>query len=236
MPDLQLPRHVGIICDGNRRFAKTLGDEIARGHEYGADKIEEVLDWCREIGIKNLTLWLFSIENFNRTPEELDALFKLAVKTAHRFADDKRTHEHKIRLNFVGDVSKFPDYVKEALDYALEKTKNYDNFHFNVAVGYGGKHEIVNAVKKIANLVKEGKLNPEDITKELFELHLYSANIPDVDLVIRTSGEQRTSGFLIWKTDYAEYYFTEKYWPEFEKEDFVNALVNYSERKRRFGK
>jgi tritrans,polycis-undecaprenyl-diphosphate synthase [geranylgeranyl-diphosphate specific] len=236
MVDLQLPRHVGIICDGNRRFAKTLGDEIARGHEYGADKIEEVLDWCREIGIKNLTLWLFSIENFNRTPEELDALFKLAVKTAHRFADDKRTHEHKIRLNFVGDVSKFPDYVKEALDYALEKTKNYDNFHFNVAVGYGGKHEIVNAVKKIANLVKEGKLNPEDITKELFELHLYSANIPDVDLVIRTSGEQRTSGFLIWKTDYAEYYFTEKYWPELEKEDFINALVSYSERKRRFGK
>lgn len=236
MVDLQLPRHVGIICDGNRRFAKTLGDEITKGHEYGADKIEEVLDWCREIGIKNLTLWLFSNENFNRTPEELDALFKLAEKTAHKFANDERTHKHRIKLHVVGDVEKFPDGVKEALNYALEKTKDYGNFQLNVAVGYGGKHEIVNAVKKIATLVKEGKLNPEDITKELFEMHLYSANIPDVDLVIRTSGEQRTSGFLIWKTDYAEYYFTEKYWPELEKEDFINALVSYSERKRRFGK
>ncbi len=236
MVELQLPRHVGIICDGNRRFAKTLGEELMKGHEYGADKIEEVLDWCREVGVKALTLWLFSTENFNRIPEELDMLFKLAVKTAHKFADDKRTHEHKIKLNVVGDVSKFPDSVKDALNYALEKTKNYDNFHLNVAVGYGGKHEIVAAVRKIAQLVKEGKLNPDDITKELFETYLYSANLPDVDLVIRTSGEKRTSGFLIWKTDYAEYHFTEKYWPEFEKEDFLKALVDYSERKRRFGK
>jgi len=236
MVELQLPRHVGIICDGNRRFAKTLGKELAKGHEYGADKIEEVLDWCREVGVKALTLWLFSTENFNRSPEELDTLFKLAVKTAHKFADDERTHTHKIKLGVVGDVSKFPDSVKDALDYALEKTKDYDNFHLNVAVGYGGKHEIVTAVRKIAQLVKEDKLNPDDITKELFETYLYSANLPDVDLVIRTSGEKRTSGFLIWKTDYSEYYFTEKYWPEFEKEDFLKALVDYSERKRRFGK
>ena len=234
--ELQLPKHVGIICDGNRRFAKTLGKELTKGHEYGADKIEDVLDWCREVGIKTLTLWLFSTENFTRSAEELDALFKLAEKTAHKFADDKRTHEHKIKLNVVGDTDKFPDSVKNALNYALEKTKNYDNFNLNVAVGYGGKNEIVSAVKKIAQLVKEGKLNPDDITKELFETYLYSANLPDVDLVIRTSGEKRTSGFLMWKTDYAEYYFTEKYWPEFEKEDFLNALVDYSERKRRFGK
>ncbi|MFH0869352.1 MAG: polyprenyl diphosphate synthase [archaeon] len=234
--ELQLPQHVGIICDGNRRFARTLGDEAAKGHEYGADKIEDVLDWCHEIGIKTLTLWLFSTENFNRSPEELKGLFRIAEKTAHKFADDKRTHENKIKLGFIGDIEKFPDHVKNALSYALEKTKGYDNFHFNVAVGYGGKHEIINAVKKVAQLVKEGKLNPEDITKEVFELQMYSANVPEVDLVIRTSGEQRTSGFMLWKTDYAEYYFTEKYWPEFEKEDFINALVSYSERKRRFGK
>lgn len=234
--ELQLPQHIGIICDGNRRFAQTLGDEASKGHEYGANKIEEVLDWCREIGIRTLTLWLFSTENFNRPAEELDVLFHLAEKTAYKFADDERTHKYRIKLNMVGDASGFPDYVKKALDYALEKTKNYDRFFLNIAVGYGGKNEIVNAAKRIAHLVKEGRLNPEDITKELFELQLYSANLPDVDLVIRTSGEQRTSGFLMWKTDYAEYYFTEKYWPEFEKEDFLNALVSYSERKRRFGK
>jgi len=234
--ELQLPSHVGIICDGNRRFAKTLGTEIAKGHQYGADKIEEVLDWCREIGIKNLTLWLFSTENFSRTPDELNELFKIAEKTAYKFANDERTHKNKIKLNVVGDPSKFPDYVKKALDCAVERTKDYDGFFFNIAIGYGGKHEIIAAVKKIAQMVKDGKLNPEDITKDFFEIQLYSASLPEVDLVIRTSGEQRTSGFLIWKTDYAEYYFTEKYWPELEKEDFVKALVSYSERKRRFGR
>lgn len=236
MSELQLPRHVGIICDGNRRFAKTLGEEVTKGHEYGADKIEEVLDWCAELGIKALTLWLFSTENFNRTQEELDVFFRIAERVAYKFADDERTHREKIKLNIIGDINKFPDSVKKAIDYAVNKTKDYNNFQLNAAVGYGGKNEIVAAIKKIAQHVKEGKINPEDITKEIFETYLYSANLSNIDLVIRTSGEQRTSGFMIWKSDYAEYYFTEKYWPEFEKEDFLKALVDYSERKRRFGK
>ena len=174
--ELNLPKHIGIICDGNRRFARTIDQEVAKGHEYGADKIEDVLDWCMELGVKTLTLWLFSTENFGRAAEELDVLFRIAEKTAYKFADDKRTHESRIKLNIVGDVEKFPEYVKKALDYAVEKTKTYGNFCLNVAVGYGGKHEIVSATKKIAEIVKAGLLSPNDITPERLEDQMFSSS------------------------------------------------------------
>lgn len=233
---MNIPKHIGVICDGNRRFARALGEDLWRGHEYGAEKIDEVLEWCNELGIKILTLWLFSTENLNRPEDEKQELFRIANQTAKRFVENPKTHGNKIKLNVIGDLTVFPKDIQEEVNKAMEATKNYDNFILNVAVGYGGKQEILNGVKRIAKLVAEGKLKPEEITKEVLEANMYSGMVPDVDLVIRTSGEQRTSGFLMWKTDYSEFYFTEKYWPEFEKEDLIKAIMSYAERHRRFGK
>ncbi len=230
-----IPKHVGIIMDGNRRFAEKLGENILKGHEYGADKVEEVLDWCQELGVKTLTLWAFSTENFNRSEEELEILFNLFIKSADKFAKEKRVHENKIKLNFIGNLSLFPNNVQEALNNAMNATKDYSGFLLNMALGYGGRAEVTDAVKKIVQLVKEGKLSPEDITDEIVEANMYSGLVPDVDLVIRTSGEQRTSGFLMWKTNYSEYYFCNKFWPEFDKEDLLKAIMAYNDRKRRFG-
>ncbi|MBD3262977.1 di-trans,poly-cis-decaprenylcistransferase [Candidatus Woesearchaeota archaeon] len=232
---MKIPKHIGIICDGNRRFAKTLGNEVWEGHEYGADKIEEVLEWCNELGIKVLTLWLFSTENFKRSKEEKNKLFEIAKKTSKKFIENPRTHKLKVKLHVVGDLSLFPEDVQTEVNKAIEITNNYDGFLLNIAVGYGGKQEILEGTKRIAAQIADKQLKPEDITKKTLEANMYSRQIPNVDLVIRTSGEQRTSGFLLWKTDYAEYYFTDKFWPEFNKEDLIKALVAYNERKRRFG-
>ena len=231
-----VPMHIGIICDGNRRFAHMLGEVVWMGHEYGAKKVEDVIDWCIELGVKEITLWLFSIENLKRTKEEVEILFKIGEKMTRDFIKNPQVHEHKVKLSTIGDVAVFPESLQATINEATEMTKEYGGLKFNVAVGYSGREEIISAVKKIGQLVKEGKINPEDITKEVLEAHMYSASVPDVDLVIRTSGEQRTSGFLMWKSDYAEYYFCEKLWPAFEKEDLIKAIVDYSERKRRFGK
>jgi len=232
---MNIPKHIGIICDGNRRFADTLGEELWKGHEYGSEKIDDVLEWCNELGIKMLTLWLFSTENFNRPENEKEELFRIAKETAKRFIENPKVHEIKIKLNVIGNLSLFPEDVQTEVNKAVDITKDYDGFLLNIAVGYGGKQEILDGIKRIIKLVSEGKLKPEEITKEILDANIYSSMVPNVDLVIRTSGEKRTSGFLIWKTDYAEYYFSEKFWPEFDKEDLIKALVEYNERKRRFG-
>ncbi|MBI4095920.1 MAG: di-trans,poly-cis-decaprenylcistransferase [DPANN group archaeon] len=231
-----IPRHIGIICDGNRRFAHALGEVVWMGHEYGAKKVEEVLDWCFELGVKEVTLWLFSAENLKRPKEELGELFRIGENMTREFIKNPKIHQHKVRLSVIGDTSIFPAGLQAGIRDALEATKDYSNLRFNIAAGYGGKAEIISAVQKVGELIKDGKINPADVTKELLEAHMYSADVADVDLVIRTSGEQRTSGFLMWKSDYAEYYFCEKFWPAFEKEDLIKAIMDYSERKRRFGK
>ena len=233
--ELTLPKHLGIICDGNRRFARTLGEVVWMGHEYGAKKIEDILDWCVEIGLKEITLWLFSTENLKRSKEELEALFRIGEKMARDFIKNPKVYKHKVKFNVIGDISIFPESLQAAIKDASDTTKSHEGLKLNIAAGYGGKQEILSAVRRIAALVKENKLTPENVTMEMLEAQMYSARVPDVDLVIRTSGEQRLSGFLLWKTDYAEYYFTEKYWPEFEKEDLLKALIEFSERKRRFG-
>jgi len=234
--DLEIPKHIGIICDGNRRFAHTLGEVVWFGHEQGAKKIEEVLNWCKELGINSLTLWLFSTENFSRTKEEIETIFKIGENFGKRFLEDKQIYENQIKFKFIGDLSLFPENIQNLIKQMEEKTKEHTKFNFNIAAGYGGKQEIIDAAKLIAKKIELGELKSEHITKELFEAHMYSAAVPEVDLVIRTSGELRTSGFLMWKTDYAEYFFSEKYWPEFTKEDFVRAIMSYSARKRRYGK
>lgn len=232
---MNIPKHVGIICDGNRRFAKALGEVVWKGHEHGANKVEEVLEWCQDLGIKTLTLWLFSTENFNRPAEEKEQLFRIAKELANRVLNSPKIHGNKVKINIVGNLSLFPEDVQAEARKVLEATKNYDNYVLNIVAGYGGKQEIVEATKQIAKLVVAGKLKPEEITKEVLDANMYSSLVPGVDLVIRTSGEQRTSGFLLWKTDYSEFYFSDKYWPEFSKEDLIKALVSYAERKRRYG-
>ena len=236
MSELVIPNHIGIICDGNRRFAHTLGEAIWMGHEHGAEKIEDVLNWCRQIGVKSLTLWLFSTENFSRSKEEVDMIFKIGENFGKKLLEDKRVYENKIKFNFIGDISLFPENIQTLMRQIEEKTKDHNGINFNVAGGYGGKQEIIDAVKLISKKIESGEIKSEQITKELIEAHMYSSQVPDVDLVIRTSGEKRTSGFLMWKTDYAEYFFSDKYWPEFSKEDLLKAVMDYSNRKRRFGK
>ena len=233
---MNIPKHLGIILDGNRRFAEKIKIPSTEAHRQGAEKATEVLQWCKELGIKTVTLWVFSTENFNRPKDELNVIFNLLKEYGKQFAESKDTHENKIKLTIIGDLYKFPEDVKSAVKEAVEATQNYDDYHLNLALAYGGRKEILTGIKEMAKLIEEGKIRAEDIDEELIGSHLYSGQIPDVDLIIRTSGEQRTSGFLMWKSDYAEYYFSSKYWPEFDKEELLKAIISYNERKRRFGK
>jgi len=225
-----IPKHVGIILDGNRRFAKRLMLEPWKGHEYGAKKIEEVLEWCKELSIKEITLFVFSLENFNRPKEEFNDLMKGFNDGFERLGKDERLDKYKIRVNVLGKIELFPKDVQEKMKYIINKTKTYDDYILNFALGYSGRAEIVDATKKII----ENKLKPEDITEGSFADYLYNKH--DVDLIIRTSGEKRTSGFLLWQGSYAELVFVDKFWPEFTKEDFIDAIEEYSRRHRRFGK
>ena len=224
-----IPKHVGIIVDGNRRFAKRLNQDPKKGHEYGAKKLENLLKWCKELGIKKLTLFVFSLENFNRPKEEFDYLMNLFRKEFDNLKDDERLKELNTKINIIGRTELFPEDIQEKIKEIIEKTKYNDGYELNFAFGYSGRAEIVDATKKIL----QKKLKPEDIDEKSFAEYLYLND--DVDLIIRTSGEKRTSGFLLWQGSYAEYVFVDKLWPEFEKEDFVKAIEDYSRRERRFG-
>jgi len=230
-----VPTHVAVIMDGNRRFARQLGLEKESGHTKGKEKLEEMLDWCTEIDIKILTVYAFSTENFKRDSKEVQHLMNLFNKEFKRAADDDRIHENEIRINAIGNIKKLPREVKESIRYAEEKTKDYDNYFFNIAVGYGGREEIVQGIRKIAEDVKEGKLKVEDIDEKVFADRLYTSNFPDPDLILRTSGEERISNFLLWQSAYSELYFTDVYWPGFRKIDFLRAIRSYQNRHRRKG-
>ena len=227
-----VPRHVGIILDGNRRFSKKLMLKPWKGHEYGAKKIESLLEWCKELNIKEITLYCFSIENFNRPKEEFNYLMNLFKEEFIKLKDDSRLNE--IKVNFIGRINMFPKEVLNSMNVLMEKTKNNKPYILNFAMAYGGRAEVIDATRKIAEQVKNGKLDVDKINEEVFEKNLYTASEPD--LIIRTSGEKRTSGFLIYQGAYAELIFIDKMWPEFEKEDFINAIKEYSNRERRFGK
>ena len=226
--------HIGLILDGNRRFSKKLMKEPWKGHEYGAKKIEELLDWTSEIGIKELTLYCFSIENFNRPEKEFNYLMDLFRKEIPNLISDKRVNENEIKVNFIGRIDKFPDDIKENMINVMEKTKHHNKFILNFAMAYGGRTEIIDAVKKIVDETKQGKISSEDIDEDFFKEYLYLQSEPD--LIIRTSGEQRISGFLLWQGSYSEFCFCKKLWPEFTKEDFVKIIDDFKKRERRFGK
>ena len=221
--------HIAIILDGNRRYSKKHGLKWWQGHEKGAEKVEELFDWCKELGIKELTLYSFSIENFERTQKEKGFLMKLFIKMFEKVMKDKRIHENKIRLRFIGRRELFPSEIQKTMKEVEESTKDYGGFKVNFAMGYGGRAEIVDAVKKI---VSSG-VEVGDINEELLSENMYLDSEPE--LLIRPGGEFRISNFLVWQSSYMELWFTEKLWPEFEKEDLVSAINEFNARERRFG-
>jgi tritrans,polycis-undecaprenyl-diphosphate synthase [geranylgeranyl-diphosphate specific] len=222
--------------DGNRRFAKELGIDPTAGHLRGKDKLEEVTDWCLEVKVKILTVFAFSTENLKRKSEEIEWLMKLFVDNFRRAGDDERAHKHGIRVRAIGQRSLLPKEVQDAIAYAEEKTKDYDNYLFNIAVAYGSREEMLQAIRNIAEDVKSGKLDSKKIDEKVFSTYLYTADLPDPDLVLRTSGEERVSNFLLWQLAYSELYFADIYWPGFRKVDFLRAIRSYQKRKRRYGK
>lgn len=231
-----MPGHIGIIMDGNRRFAEDLGEPAIKGHEYGRDTLENVLDWCLEVGVKHLTVYAFSTENFNRNPVEVKKLMDLFEDNFVKMSKDERVHKNKIHIRAIGQIHRLPKRVREAIEAAQNATKDYDSYFYTIAVAYGGRQEIIDAIRTMAQDVKDGNLRPSDIDEKLVSKYLYTAHLPDPDLILRTSGEERISNFLLWQMAYAELYFTDVYWPGFRKVDFLRAVRTYQQRKRRYGK
>lgn len=231
-----IPQHVAIIMDGNRRFAREMGLNTSEGHIRGKDKLEEVMEWCLELGIKILTVYAFSTENLARPPEEVDYLMDLFEENFRKLGDDERIHKHRIKVRVLGQRELLPERVRKAIEYAEARTADYDRYFYNIAVAYGSRQEIIQAIRQIAREVKENKIDVEDIDEKMFSRFLYTAELPDPDLVLRTSGEERVSNFLLWQLAYSELYFTDVYWPGFRKIDFLRAIRSYQKRQRRFGR
>jgi tritrans,polycis-undecaprenyl-diphosphate synthase [geranylgeranyl-diphosphate specific] len=230
-----VPKHVAVIMDGNRRFAESVGMDPTHGHLMGRDKLEQVLEWCLELDIKILTVFAFSTENLKRSHKELKALMDLFALNFHNIGDDERVHKNHIKIRALGQVDLLPKNVQEAIRYAEKRTMGYDKYFFNIAIAYGGREEIVDAIKKIAQDAKSKKIDPEKIDQKLVSSYLYTKDYPDPDLILRTSGEERISNFLLWQLAYAELYFADVYWPGLRKVDFLRAIREYQKRKRRFG-
>ena len=229
----KLPQHIAIIMDGNGRWAKQHAIGRIRGHKKGAQAVRTTVKTCREIGIKYLTLYAFSIENWERPAKEVDALMLLLEEYLAK--EIKQLHKQGIRLTTIGEINRLDPSVKEKLLQAKEITINNDKMVLNIALSYGGKDEIICAVKKIIQDNKDGKININEINKETFSNYLYTSGMPDPDLLIRTSGEQRISNFMLWQLAYTELYFTDILWPDFREEAFIDALNVFEDRSRRFG-
>ena len=230
-----IPAHVGLILDGNRRWARKIGLNHALGHEAGFEKLKEVLRWCWELGVKTVTIYAFSTENFRRSKDEVEHLMKLSERGFKVVLANEDIHKNKVQVRAIGRVDLLPDFVKKAIEEAEAATKSYDRHRLNVAIAYGGRAEIVDAAKRIAYEVQEGKLKPDEIDEEVFEQRLYTSGDPDPDLIIRTSGEERLSGFLLWQSAYSELCFLDVYWPDIRKIDLWRAIRTYQRRQRRFG-
>ena len=222
--------------DGNRRFAAEMGLMTTEGHEKGRDKLEEMLNWCMELGIRILTVFAFSTENLRRDSKEVEHLMELFAENFRRLSDDQRVHEHGIRVRVIGQRALLPKKVRESIENAEERTRNYDQYFLNLAIAYGGREEILQAIRRIAEAISRGEMKPEDISEKSFSQLLYTADIPDPDLILRTSGEERISNFLLWQLAYSELYFADIYWPGLRKIDFLRAIRSYQDRKRKFGR
>ena len=235
-----LPQHVGLILDGNRRYARSIGlPDLIEGHRLGARKLEEVLTWCEELDIRMVSIWILSTENLQRPPEELAGLLALIENKLRDAARDPKTHRKRMRIRAIGKLELLPASMQDAIREAEEATRGYEGFFLNVAVGYGGRQEIADAVQ---NLLRDrgaqgmsleaaiAEITPDNVGK-----YLYTYDLPDPELIIRTSGEVRLSGFLLWQSAYSEYYFCDAYWPAFRRIDLLRAIRSYQQRERRFG-
>lgn len=231
-----MPKHLAVIMDGNRRFATEVGLSPTQGHYYGLDKLEILLDWCLEIGIKILTVYAFSTENFTRKSEEVKILMDLCDLQIKRAQKDERIHKKKVRVKLLGDIKVLPKELQQSVKQLEADTKDYKDYQFNIAFAYGGREEIVQAIKHIVDDVKNNDLSPDQITEKTVSNYLYTTGLPDPDLILRTSGEARISNFLLWQLAYSELYFTDVYWPAFQRTDFLKAIKDFQRRKRRYGK
>ena len=229
-----LPKHVAIIMDGNGRWAKSRGEERTFGHKNAISAVRNAISACDKVGIEYLTLYTFSTENWNRPNDEVETLMSLLSETLLKEAAE--LFSKGIRLHMIGEIEKLPYLVKEQLLNVVDLTKNNTKSNLVLALSYGSQREILNAVKEIAQEVKEGKISTEDIDETLFENHLYTKDLPPVDLLIRTSGEVRISNFLLWQIAYAELQFLDIFWPDFQEEHLYQCIVNYQNKERRFGK
>ena len=234
LPAERIPKHVGVMLDGNRRWARAVGIDTAQGHRAGAANIEPLLGWCEDIGVEVVTLWLLSTDNLNRPPAELEPLLGIIGDAVETLAEQRRW-----RLHPVGSLDLLPAEVAERLKQAAESTRDVDGLLVNIAVGYGGRREIADAVRSLLN-EHAGKGTTLEELAEFIDVehiaeHLYTKGQPDPELVIRTSGEQRLGGFLLWQSAQSEFYFCEAYWPDFRRVDFLRAVRAYAERERRFG-
>ena len=228
-----VPQHVAIIMDGNGRWAKKQGEDRVFGHHEGVNSVREIVEACGEIGVKYLTLYAFSTENWNRPKEEVDALMELLVATISM--ETPNLDKKGVKLQAIGDIESLPQSCQKELQESIDFTAKNNTLTLILALSYSSKWEITNAVKQIAKKVEEGKMNSKDITSKDIEKHLSTSKWPEPELMIRTSGEHRISNFLLWQLAYAEFYFTETLWPDFRKNEFFKAILSYQNRERRFG-
>ncbi len=228
-----VPQHVAIIMDGNGRWAKKHGEDRIFGHHEGVNSVREIVEACGEIGVKHLTLYAFSTENWNRPKDEVDALMELLVATIS--LETPNLHKKGVKLQVIGDIESLPKSCQQELQESINVTANNTTVTLILALSYSSKWEITNAVKEIAKQVEEGKLKSSQITSRDIDKHLNTNKWPDPELMIRTSGEHRISNFLLWQLAYAEFYFTDTLWPDFRKQDFYKAILSYQNRERRFG-
>ncbi len=237
LKDGPVPRHIGVILDGNRRFARSLGLDLVEGYRLGAKKVREILEWCDQLGIKHITLYAFSTENFSRPPDQVEAVFSvIREEMQHLLNQLDELKRRGVRVRFIGRLDLMPPDIRELAEEIERATESFGEKTVNIALAYGGRAEIIDAVRKLAELVKEGKLDPEDIDEKTFENFLYLKDIPDPDLIIRTSGEERISNFLLWHAAYSELYFMEAYLPTLRRVDFLRAIRDYQRRQRRYGR
>jgi len=231
------PEHMAIILDGNRRWASEKDLDPWHGHKEGAEKVEKLLEWCLKLNVKSITLYAFSTENFRRPRREVEEIMRIAGEKLQKIITDERIHKNKVRVKVIGRTQLLPENLQKIIADVEKATQNYDKHFLNIAFAYGGRAEIVDAARKIAEKVQRKELAPEDVNEELFEQHLYTSHMPkqDPDLIIRTSGEERLSGFLLWQSAYSELCFLDVYWPDFRLIDLLRAVRTFQKRKRRFG-
>jgi len=241
MKGWELPDHIGIIMDGNRRYARSLGSShVSLGHQAGADKLQQVLSWCYEAGIPVVTVWSFSLDNFHRDTSEVEALLQLFEDKTRELAEHSEVHTNQVRVRYIGKTELLPESLRDAIRGVEEATASYDRFHLNIAMAYGGREEITDAFRcYLADQIERGgtlEQALESFDDRAIEPHLYTSGLPEPDLILRTSGEVRLSGFLLWQSAYSEFYFCDTYWPAFRRIDLLRALRSHSLRQRRFGK